>query len=61
MSASRVKVDYAEVLKARAAQYAATTAAPEHKALDHTQLRNMRNINRWRDKYCKLVQKEDIQ
>ena len=55
------KVDYVEVLKARAKRYYDATVSPEHKALDHTQLRNIRNINRWRDKFCKQVQREDTQ
>jgi hypothetical protein len=63
MSASRVRVDYAEVLKERARRYHDATAAPEHKALDNIQVRNKKNIDRWRAEYCKLLnaRKEDTQ
>lgn len=59
MAANRV--NYVEVLKAKAKRYHDATTAPEHKALDHTQLRNKKNIDRWRAAYCKLLGWEDTQ
>lgn len=49
------RINYVEVLKARAKRYHVATAAPDYKPLDHTALRNQRNIKRWREAYCKAV------